>query len=77
MRACVKDRTDGMDMLAIKWQDVAEECGFKAFCDPAEGSNASRVDQEESPSFSSLGCRDFPQMTGCVCVVYSCSQPYV
>lgn len=40
---CVKDWTDGIDIVAAKWQDVAEECRFTAFSDPAEGLNASHV----------------------------------
>lgn len=31
-----------MKLVAEKWQDVAEECIFTAFSDPAEGLNASK-----------------------------------
>lgn len=43
---CVKNWTDGMNIVAIKWQDVAEECRFTASSDPAVGLNVSCVKGE-------------------------------
>lgn len=59
---CVKDWTSRIDVVAIKWQDVSDECRFTAFSDPAEALNASSL-MEGSSQFSCSGGISFPQMT--------------